>query len=170
MRQAILITGFSNWGKSTVIYDLFGKKYYKKDKLHYIDALPAIGFTVETHSNDDYVGENWLWQLDNKIKLSPDKGKNLLSAFCPSLEERNHFPTLLSSPTFKPYSKIHLFLMEYKWEHHAKLLIDNIEASCKGLKNVSIVVINTDKDIADANARTQAKSRKIKEELRRIYL
>jgi GTP-binding protein EngB required for normal cell division len=30
MKMAILLTGFNNWGKSTHIYDLFGRKVFFK--------------------------------------------------------------------------------------------------------------------------------------------
>jgi len=92
MKRAVFVVGFNNWGKSTVIYELFGKKRFSFGKLHPLATGMGTGkFTVESHSNDDLNLKNYLKLLKKRIKLSPDKGQNLFTALCPTIEKKIFF-------------------------------------------------------------------------------
>ncbi|MER3328678.1 MAG: hypothetical protein RIF34_03790, partial [Candidatus Kapaibacterium sp.] len=93
MGNAIFITGFSNWGKTTIINDLFNgrKSFYQGKEYEIHDINSTAKFTVDSHSNDDYQGKAWLDIVKNRQFNSPTKGYNLLTALCPSTEENNNF-------------------------------------------------------------------------------
>ena len=53
MRRAFLIVGFNNWGKTTLVYDLFGKQRFLVGYGYRLQPDVGRCFTVESHSNDD---------------------------------------------------------------------------------------------------------------------
>jgi len=59
MRRAILLTGFSNWGKTWHVYSLFGQRRFNYGNAYSIPGVNAK-FTVESHSNDDYDAQRYL--------------------------------------------------------------------------------------------------------------
>ncbi len=171
MRQASFITGFNNWGKTSIIQDLFGGRlrYLQGWKYRISDVNFNTEFTVETHSNDDYSGQNWVDIIQERIDNSDNNGENIFVALCPSLEAGNNFITLLSQPTFANYDRLNIFLIEYKWEHHAKLIIENIINSAKHIQNINFIVINADKNLTNDNDRYNAKIDQIKNILNTLY-
>jgi hypothetical protein len=169
MRQAFFIAGFNNWGKTTIIQELFDNTRFYQDKTYKISGVNA-DFTVETHSNDDFIGQKWVENIQKRIKKSPDNGNNLFTALCPSLEKRNNFLTLLKQPTLASYGKLHIFLIEYKWEHHAKLMIDNIIVSAsEQLPNANFIRINTGQHLTKNEDRLKDKLLQIRKELNTIF-
>ena len=169
MRQAFFITGFNNWGKTTIIQELFDNKSFYQSKTYKISEINA-DFTVETHSNDDFIGQKWVENIQKRIKKSPDNGENLFTALCPSLESRNNFLTLLTQPTFASYDKLHIFLVEFKWEHNAKLMIDNIITSAsEQLPNANFIRINTSQHLTDNSDKLKDKLLQIRKELNTIF-
>jgi hypothetical protein len=169
MRQAFFITGFNNWGKTTIIEKLFEKERFYFGKTYKISGANAE-FTVETHSNDDFKGQDWVEHINKRIKESPDSGENLFTALCPSLESSNNFLTLLTQPTFASYDKLHIFLIEFKWEHHAKLMIDNIIASASHqLPNANFIRINTGQNLTEKEGRLNDRLMQIRKELKTIF-
>jgi hypothetical protein len=171
MKQAVFITGFNNWGKSEIIFSLFGnrRKYYQGWTYPLSEVNFNTEFTVESHSNDDWWGQNWLDHVQERIDNSPDNGQNLFTALCPTLHETNNFIELLTSPLFAKYDKLHIFLIEHKYEHHAKLMIDKIISVGQQIPNVNFIVINADQNLINDDDRKTAKHGQIRQELNNIF-
>jgi len=170
MKQAIFITGFNNWGKTRIIRHFFNErqKYYQGG-FYRIDGVNAE-FTVDTHSNDDWFGQYWIDHINERISNEPKKNLNLFSALCPSMENGNNFVELLSNSLFNRYNKLHVFLIEYKWEHHAKLLTDNIIKKGSNIRNVNFIRINADQNLTSDSERWNAKTNQIMDQLVGIFL
>ena len=97
-RQAFFLTGFNNWGKSILIFKLFNRNRFYFGHTYPINGLNInTKFTVEYHSNDDFWGESWVDQINQRITHAPDNAKNLITALCPTLHEGNNFVELLSN-------------------------------------------------------------------------
>lgn len=168
MKQAIFITGFNNWGKTTIIEDLFNnRKRYYQGKHYKIGGINA-NFTVETHSNDDY-WSTWTQVISERITNEKVSDLNLFTALCPTMHPNNNFIDLLSNQIFQNYDQLHLFLLEYKWEHHAKLMIDNIINSGKTIPKINFLTINADQNLSDTKDRHDAKIKQIKQKLMKIF-
>jgi len=171
MRKVVFITGFNNWGKTTIIQDLFNNR----TRFYHGWTYPMTGvnfvtqFTVESHSNDDYWGQGWNDLVNTRINNSPDNGQNLITAICPTLHTNNDFRNLLASPPFDTYDQLYLFLIEYKWEHHAKLIIENIRNSGQAVPNINFIVIDADRNFLTDADRFQAKMNQIRQELNNIF-
>jgi hypothetical protein len=136
MRKVFLITAFNNWGKSTLLSDLFGMKAFRKDVPHFYAGHP---FLVLTKSNDD-LGKRG-YEREYREGLRDFQKANgapsyIASAFCPTREPRNDSKEILRSLYGK--DKIEMLLLEYKWCGHAKLLLREIEQFYAGEKNVTI--------------------------------
>lgn len=172
MGNAIFITGFSNWGKTTIINGLFnGRKSFYQGKEYEINDINSTSkFTVDSHSNDDYQGQAWLDIIKNRQINSPTKGYNLLTALCPSTEKKNNFVKLLQNPIFRKYDKLYVFLIKYKYDHHAELLIENIIEFGKPLKKVEFIVIDADKELKEKKERDTARMEQILSELNKLNL
>jgi len=169
MGQAFFITGFNNWGKSTIIRSLFSFNNFRFRRPYNLrPPLDQIDFTVDSHSNDDYWGNSWIDQIQRRIELSPDNGENLFTALCPTLEENNSFVTLLSHQLFSRYERLNLFLIEYKWEHNAKLMIENIIEQGRNIPNINFIRINSDKNMG-IDIRLNAKVQQIQDEMQNIF-
>lgn len=171
MRQAFFISGFNNWGKSTIISDLFNDR--ERFLYGYLYSIRGVNFntqfTVQSQSNDDLWGQNYVNKVTERINAAPDGGQNLFSALCPSMETTNNFVQILTNPPFIDYDKLHVFLIEYKWEHHAKLIIKNILQAGQQISNVNFIVINADQNLTDDTQRYNAKITQIRHELNNIF-
>ncbi len=136
MRRAILLTGFNNWGKTTHIINLFSNENRQRQRFHFGHHYTIQGvhasFTVETHSNDDFGQKQYIEALENRIKESDDRGKNLFGAFCPTRWQRsprgktNDCLEILGHPPLSRYDEVYLFYLRFKWDHHAELNINEI--------------------------------------------
>lgn len=129
-KTAILICGFNNWGKTTVIQTLFNKSRFVKTVDHDLYGKP---FSVVQHSNDDYNEKGFINAVSDVKSKSPSSGKNILAAFCPTKEPYNDSARILSK-AFKGYD-IHIIYLVQKWDNHAQLNISNIK---KHYTNLSI--------------------------------
>ncbi|MBT1712031.1 hypothetical protein KK062_27570 [Fulvivirgaceae bacterium PWU5] len=175
MKKAVFITGFNNWGKTTIInhVNLFNRSWYAWGQLQSIPGVNAH-FVVENHSNDDYLGRLWLDRLKQRIWHVNNRPRNsaidwdLFTALCPSIELTNNFIDLLNDPFFDDYEK-HIFLIKYKWEHHAELIIKNILPLLPQIPNTFHYVIDHDALIIDPDDRTIAKTVEIKRILQTIF-
>mgnify|MGYP000034032272 FL=1 len=163
MKQAVFITGFNNWGKTRIIEHLFRRRRFHNG---WYFAIPGINanFTVESHSNDDW-GSAWPVRVQNRINREPISDLNLFTALCPTMDINNNFVNLLSNPPFTAYDKLHIILIEYKWEHHAKLIINNITTAGANIPNVNFITINADQNQLTDQSRWQAKTSQIRQEL-----
>lgn len=169
MKQAVFITGFNNWGKTSLIQHFFNDRTRFFQGWHYrINGVNA-NFTVETHSNDDYWGQSWSDKVQERLDNEPLPDLHLFSALCPTIHDNNNFVNLLSNTPFNRYDGLHVFLIEYKWEHHAKLMIDNIMDAGRTIPNVNFITIDADQTRTTDQTRWDAKTRQILQELVRIF-
>ena len=140
MRTIILVTGFNNWGKTTIINNLFGKKRFMKHKLH---NYSGTNFCVIPQSNDDLGKQGYEDEYHNKIKILSNHGikpKYIISAFCPTKEPVNDSEQIISNLYSK--DKVYILALINKWCGHAKLIEKNIKNHYKNLNNVTVVAIN----------------------------
>ncbi|MEI6089385.1 MAG: hypothetical protein WCR42_02945 [bacterium] len=168
MKQAVFIGGFNKWGKTTIIFDLFGRYRFNYGQIYPISGLNTK-FTVETHSNDDFSEQKWLNLVQKRIDTSPDDGQNLFTTLCLTLHKDFNFVDLLNNPPFSNYDKLHIFLIEYKYERHAKLMIDQIISDGQNLHNANFITINADQDFIIDSERRNAKLGQIREKLLEIF-
>ena len=168
MRKAIFIAGFNNWGKTTIMYQLFGRKRFLYGKSYTIDGIHA-SFTVESHSNDDLWGKRWRKLVKGRLDLEIEADLHLFAAVCPTIHNDNDFRLLLSQPPFDPYGELHILLLEFKFDHHAKLMIDNITQAGGSIPNAHFHVINADALFTDPVERANARLVQVIEVLRGIF-
>ncbi|HXA02362.1 MAG TPA: hypothetical protein VNW99_10265 [Cytophagaceae bacterium] len=170
MRKAIFITGFNNWGKTTIINELFNRNRYDYGWPYRIKGVDFnTEFTVEAHSNYDYPGQGWMDQIMRRIDRSLDNGQNLFTALYPTLDNGNNFTNLLQLSPFSTYDRLYIFLIENKWEHHAKLKINNIIQASQDIPNATFITINADQNLISDQDRRNAKINQIRNELNNIF-
>jgi hypothetical protein len=154
MRRAILLTGFNNWGKTTHINSMFRRERFFKNATYQILTVNAA-FTVESHSNDDLGEIGFINAVDERLTNSPDKGKNLFCAFCPTREPDNDSYRILTSPPMSTYDEIHILFLQYKWDFHAELRITDIQKYLAGVQNLHLFTVNADAaHVTDATRRS----------------
>jgi len=169
MKQAIFITGFNNWGKTSIIQHLFNdRQRYFYGSSYRIEGINA-DFTVETHSNDDYGGIGWLNLIINRLSRENRDDLSLFTALCPTLQDENNFIELLNNQIFNDYQQLNVFLIENKWEHHATLNVNNIVNAGNGIRNINFININVDGNLETDEERWNAKIDQIIMELRRLF-
>lgn len=155
MKKAFLITGFNNWGKSSIINDIFNKKVYRKHNDHVLEG--TYKFSVQEHSNDDWGIDALIRHTQQRIDFSPNQGQNLIVAFCPTKEELNDSRQLLLH-TLKNY-KIYLILIVHKWDNHASLNVADILSYYAEMPNLIPIII----DEKDASKKPELVKTKILE-------
>jgi hypothetical protein len=128
MRRAFLIVGFNNWGKTTLVYDLFSKQRFLVGYGYRLQPDVGRCFTVESHSNDDTGEQRYIDLIEKRVRAAPASAQDLISVLCPSREPSNDACRILGSPAFQPFDEIHLLLLRYKWDLHAELRIGDIQA------------------------------------------
>ena len=160
MRRAILLSGFNNWGKTTHIQSLFGRSNFYKG---YLFGVPNVNasFTVESHSNDDLLEVRFVNVVTNKIAASPDGGANIFCAFCLSREPNNDSRRILTSAPFATYDKIHVILLQYKWDFHAELRIQDITNYLSPIPHVMLFTVNADRNLTIDTQRASARETQI---------
>src|SRR5258708_15166398 len=99
VRKAVLLVGFSNWGKTTHINGLFGRSKFYYGVTYAIPTVNAT-FTVESHSNDDWSQTTFLRGIAGRIARSPDNGENIFGTLCPSREPQSNSNRILSELPF----------------------------------------------------------------------
>ncbi len=138
MRNVFLLTGFNNWGKTTLINDLFGKSRFIKDQLH---TYANRDFCVIPQSNDDLGEDGYLEAYHERILKLAKNGiqpSYIFSAFCPTREPTNDSLRIISSI----YAGDQVFIMPivYKWCGHAKLRMPDINAYYSGHKSIKSIL------------------------------
>lgn len=155
---AILVVGFNNWGKTTIINELFNRSSYYKGKTYSISGVNR-NFVVESHSNDDCVGvTKYINLLNNKYNSISNNNSDLFGALCPTIDNNNKpnhnnndSTTILNDQFFQSnFSAIYLFYLEYKYDFQAKLMINEITNHYKNYYQGSIPLMHITID-ADAN-------------------
>jgi hypothetical protein len=153
MRRAFLMVGFNNWGKTTLIYDLFNRKRFALGEGYQLNPCLGQHFTVESLSNDDLRGQRYITKIEQRVQGAPSNAADLVGVLCPSREPENDACDILNSKAFAPFKEIHLLLMHRKWDLHAELRLSDVETyfKCCGNKRLRLHtidegVIGSDKD------------------------
>jgi hypothetical protein len=138
MRRAHLIVGFSSWGKSFMIHQLMGNTHlerpaYRKDRTYH---MPFIGipqpFVVQSQSNDD-LDKEFLEGIQTRLANTDSEKPDLLAALCPAREERESMMRIMTDPLWRRFDEFHFYLLEYKWDGQAKLILPAVETHVAGL-------------------------------------
>ncbi len=167
MASAILITGFNNWGKSTIIRELFGRGRFDFGTTYRIPNITA-DFAVESHSNDDYSEATYVERLQQRMNQTPSHDDNLLCAFCHTRETTNDSLRILRHNIFTQFDEIHLFLLVFKWDHHATLMVPDLQEFYRN-SGVNLFVVDADATVIGDAARLTARLQQTVTELRRIF-
>lgn len=141
MRKVFLITGFNNWGKTTLLSDLFRKKAFLKRMPHYFANCP---FLVMPKSNDDLGKTGYEDEFNDRLQKYEEangRAKYIASAFCPTREPVNDSIKILR--TLFANDQIEMLLLENKWCDHAKLLVPEVKAFYSGESNVTVHTITS---------------------------
>ena len=128
MRRAFIFLGFNNWGKTTLICDLFARQRFEYGRGYRLNNQLDRLFTVESHSNDDTGQQRYIDMIERRVTSAPSNVHDLISVLCPSRDPNNDACSILSSHAFQPFNEIHLVLMRYKWDLHAQLCVEDIKA------------------------------------------
>lgn len=141
MRKVFLITGFNNWGKTTLLSQLFSTKAFRRRVPQYYATCP---FLVMPKSNDDLgrdrYEEDFKERLE-KYEAANGKAKYIASAFCPTREPSNYSIEILHT-LFKK-DQIEMLLLEHKWCGHATLQIPEISLFYSAESNVTIHTVKS---------------------------
>jgi len=168
MRRANFIVGFSNWGKSHLINNLFGKTVFHNNREHYLVNLNIKkGFIVHPQSNDD-LGKDYIIQIDRRLSLYNQTKLDLFSTICPATELRFNWLDILQDPRLNSFKECNMFLLKHKWDHHAELRTEEVKASLHSLKRVNFYTIDEGKNL-DLELRLSAKLEQVKRNLEAIY-
>lgn len=168
MRQANFIVGFNNWGKTTVINNLFGGQRFFIGYSYSIQGINGVTFAVQSQSNDD-VGTKLINQIEARLT---GNSFDLFACLCPTLEEGdggNDARAILTNNVFAKFDQLNLFLLKYKYENHAELLIDEIRHFLRNIPKINIIVIDDDREMSDPSDRLSSQLVQIKKELARLY-
>ena len=166
IRRANFIVGFSNWGKTTLVNELFGRKRYYYDKTYRLAGIPAQ-FVVQSQSNDD-LGSAFVKRVEIRLTNTASLKPDLFAALCPAMDHWNNYIEILQNDVFNDFDEFNLFLIKYKWEHHAELRIKDIENSCKHISGINCIVIDADQNLP-VQQRLAAKRDQVIRELALIY-
>jgi len=167
MGKAILITGFHSWGKTTLIYELFQQRRFNLDFTYPIANVNAQ-FVVESHSNDDDTEDNYVARLQERMRRAPGRNNDLLCALCPTRERNNDSNRILQHHLFEQFDDIYLFVLKFKWDHHAKLTMPTLQTYFKNSR-VNIVVIDADTNVEGDQERLAARHQQTLHELSNIF-
>lgn len=143
MRKIFLLTGFNNWGKSSLIYALFNKKRFLTDRLHHYAEADSVDFCVQPYSNDDLGRVGYEKDMEKRLQKLQENGKepnHIFAAFCPTKERKNDSTAIINKLYHK--DQVHVIAIKYKWCVHAELIILEIKGYYAELKNVTIHVLN----------------------------
>jgi len=141
MRKVFLVTGFNNWGKTTLLSHLFATKVFRKRTPHYYANCP---FLVMPRSNDDLGKDRYEEEFNERLERYEEangKAKYIASAFCPTREPGNYSIDILRK-LFKN-DQIEMLLLEHKWCGHARLLIPEITRFYSAESNVAIHTVKS---------------------------
>ncbi len=141
MRKVFLITGFSNWGKTTLLSDLFATKAFRKKTPHH---FAGCSFLVMPKSNDDLGKRGYEDAFHDRLREFEEangRAKYIASAFCPTKEPSNNSIDILRT-LFKS-DQVEMLLLKYKWCGHAELREPDIRTFYAGESNVTVSVVTS---------------------------
>ncbi len=139
MRKVFLLTGFSNWGKSTLIKQVFSRGVFYRKSLYEIPSINGVEFCVQPQSNDDWGFSGYKKDLENRIDEVTKIYKpptHIFSAFCPTREMNNLSEGLINS--LFSGDQVFVIPIETKWCGHAKLDVKEIANYFSNCRDVSI--------------------------------
>jgi len=166
--MANFIVGFNNWGKSTIIRELFGQKNFSKHITYKLrNTIVQTKFCVQSISNDD-IGQNFINEITDRLDKTSKWQPDLFATLCPSMEVNNNYQQILSNPIFNSFDQLNFFLLKYKWEHHAELITQNIISDLNGIANTVFFTIDSDAS-QPVDLRASQKVEQIREILNSIY-
>ena len=168
MKRAILLTGFNNWGKTTHIYNMFGRTRFYKGSSYSIPGVNA-SFTVESHSNDDVGEDRFIETVKDRISKAPQRARDVFCAFCPTREQSNDSRRILNGKPFSSFDEIHLLLLRHKWDFHAELRIKEIEAHLSSVPNVHFFTVDADTANSSDAQHCRARDAQIISYLQSVY-
>jgi len=152
MAKAFLITGFSSWGKTTLIKRIFSQQRFSYTHL-YTPYKVNIDkeFIVQSQSNDDLHESKYIEQINRRFIGNGSRRLNLIAAFCPTIETNNNSARILRHRIFNRFSEIHIMLLANKWDHHAFLNLENVVPHLESCNraNIFIHIINDDDNSTD---------------------
>ena len=166
MGKAILITGFNNWGKSRLIFELFNQQRFVFGRTFHLTSVNQ-DFVVETHSNDDYNQADFIERVTRRMQGTM-RNENLICGFCPTREQNNSALEILQSPVFQRFDEIYLFLLRYKWDHHAELMIQNLRTHFQNA-GVTLVEINADAQLQNDAQSLSARVQQVTNEVNNVF-
>lgn len=139
MRKIFLLTGFSNWGKSTLIKQVFDRKVFYRKQLYSIPSIKGVEFCVQPQSNDDWGFLGYKDDIEKRVievAKSYKAPTHIFSAFCPTREENNLSENLIRQ--LFANDEVFIIPIETKWCGHAKLDINELTSYYSSLNNVVI--------------------------------
>jgi len=141
MQKVFLITGFNNWGKTTLLKDIFGTGAFRKGVA---ETFAGYSFLVMPQSNDDLGKLRYEREYRERLRLyatALGTPKYIAAAFCPTKERRNSSAAIIRG--LFPKARIEMLLLEYKWCNQAKLLPSEVTSTYATERNVSIHVLSS---------------------------
>ncbi|MDQ7058322.1 MAG: hypothetical protein Q9N62_07760 [Ghiorsea sp.] len=148
-KKAFLITGFSNWGKTSLLRLLVHGNASKQFNCSASSTknINGTNYSIQQHSNDDYN----IGGLCNEVQKRINVGRpNLLIAFCPTNEPNNNSRVLLNLLNTHGYN-IEIIFLEERWDGHASLNISKIKQFYSAFNITYHTIINSN-DIATARS------------------
>jgi hypothetical protein len=142
-RRAFLLCGFSNWGKTKLIRELFQSHKEKKfwpNRTYTSDLLNNKRFAVLSVSNDDESLSKYIRErLASRIVTSLRADVDLIAAFCHTKIGKDNSEAAGKNNSLKIIKhlqslgfEVHILLLIYKWDTHAALLPENIQEYYRG--------------------------------------
>ncbi len=162
-RKVFLLTGFNNWGKTTLIQNLFNCGRFPRDTTI---EFAGYDFCVIPQSNDDDGRDAYEAEVLRKMNIT--QASYIFSAFCPTREPGRPIPARLGNQynpgnnlsadiiaTLYKNDEIILIPIEYKWCNHAKLELSEIINYYGNIPNFKIEPLlgnNITKKLSDLDA------------------
>ena len=168
MKRAFLLTGFNNWGKTTLIYEIFHRSRFYYGSAYEIPGINNM-FTVDSHSNDDVGEEGFIKAIKERLAASPTNGKDIFCTLCPTRDPHNNSLRILQGKPFSLFDEIHILLLKYKWDFHAELRIKDVQNYLSRVSNASFFVIDAGLNQITDTDRFQARNQQIINYLMQIY-
>lgn len=159
MRKAHIIMGFSNWGKSTLIQQLFaGRLKFYYASLYKLDHLKPW-YSVQSVSNDDKGEKVFLDQIRYRLSQAGSHNSvhpDLICAMCPTDRSRNHIQKIMGDPLWNQFGEKIFYLLENDYFHKKQLDIQKIQSLLANVPGARFEIINADAGLP-LNQRGQAR-------------
>jgi len=105
----------------------FSGTRYLVDRTYFIPDLRPQSFAVQSQSNDD-IDMKFLERVVARLRATNAEHPDLIAALCPTRERRNSMVDNLRNAVWDQFDHFHFYLLEYKWDLQAKLLLEEVES------------------------------------------